>query len=88
MNTDIATKVIKIIAQHANLKEDHLTIGSRLTDLGIDSLGLVEIIFEIEESFGVCVPFNMNDPQRSDFDVSTVAAIVASVEGLIARQAA
>lgn len=87
MTADVKEKVIKIIAQHAIIAEDDVCLASTVSDLGIGSLGLVEIIFEIEDCFAVAIPFNMNDPMRSGFDVSNVAAIVASVEGLIAQQA-
>ena len=35
-------------------------------------LGLVEAVFAIEEAFDIQVPFNANDPQKSEFDISTV----------------
>ena len=35
-----------------------------LDDLGIDSLGLVESIFAIEEAFDISVPFNANEPDE------------------------
>jgi acyl carrier protein len=54
--------------------------------LGIDSLGLVESIFAIEEEFDISVPFNANNPTESDFDISTVASIVAGIERLRAQQ--
>jgi acyl carrier protein len=63
----------------------------KLTDtpelLGIDSMGLVESIFGIEEAFDITVPFNANEPTESDFDISSVAAIIKAVEGLVAEQA-
>ncbi len=54
-----------------------------MADLGIDSLGLVESIFAIEEAFDVDVPFNANDPASGAFDISTVASIVAAVQALV-----
>ena len=39
-------------------------MDATLEDLGIDSLGLVEAIFAIEEAFDIQVPFNANDPQK------------------------
>ena len=59
-----------------------------LADLGIDSLGLVECIFAIEEAFDISVPFNANEPAKSEFDISSVAAIVAAVEDLVRQQKA
>lgn len=79
---DTTEKVIAIIAEQAVLEPSDVTPASTLDDLGIDSLGLVESIFAIEEAFDISVPFNANDPQASDFDISTVASIVAGVEKL------
>jgi hypothetical protein len=45
----------------------------------------VESIFAIEEAFDIQVPFNANEPDQSDFDISSVAAIIAAVEGLVAE---
>lgn len=83
----IQQQVIAIIAEQAMLEPSDIALDNTLEDLGIDSLGLVESIFAIEESFDITVPFNANDPQASDFDISSVAAIVAAVEKLKAEQA-
>jgi acyl carrier protein len=61
-------------------------MDATLADLGIDSLGLVESIFAIEEAFDIQVPFNANEPDASDFDISSVATIVREVENLISAQ--
>lgn len=82
----IEDQVIRIIAEQAVLEPTDVTPDSTLDDLGIDSLGLVESIFAIEEEFDISVPFNANEPTEGDFDISTVAAIVAGVEKLVADQ--
>ena len=79
-------KIIGIIAEQAVLEVSDVTMESTLEDLGIDSLGLVESIFAIEEEFDIQVPFNANDPSDSDFDISSVASIVSAVEGLVKAQ--
>lgn len=83
---DIREKVITIIAAQAVLDVADVQMDSTLDSLGIDSLGLVESIFAIEEAFDISVPFNANDPAKSDFDISSVASIVAAVEALVAAQ--
>lgn len=80
---EIRDKVIAIIAEQALLQPPDVAMENSLADLGIDSLGLVESIFAIEEAFDVAVPFNANDPGAGEFDISSVAAIVAAVEGLV-----
>ncbi|AXQ93139.1 acyl carrier protein [Cereibacter azotoformans] len=88
MAQSVQEKVIAIIAEQAVLEPSDVKMDATLEELGIDSLGLVESIFAIEEAFDISVPFNANDPQASGFDISSVAAIVAAVEGLVAQQAA
>ncbi|PRY25934.1 acyl carrier protein [Aliiruegeria haliotis] len=88
MSESVQDKVIAIIAEQAVLEPSDVTLESTLEDLGIDSLGLVESIFAIEEAFDIQVPFNANEPEKSDFDISSVAAIIAAVDGLIKEQAA
>ena len=83
----IAIQVIEIISQQALLEPSDVTEASTLEDLGIDSLGLVESIFAIEEAFDISVPFNANDPTEGDFDISTVGSIIKAVDALVKDQA-
>ena len=83
----IQDRVIAIIAEQAVLDPADVTPDSTLEDLGIDSLGLVESIFAIEEAFDISIPFNANEPEKSDFDISSVASIIAGIEKLMAEQA-
>lgn len=83
----VKQKVLEILAEQAVIDVSDISPDQSLDDLGIDSLGLVESIFAIEESFDIQVPFNANAPEQSDFDISSVAAIIRAVEGLVADQA-
>ncbi|MEO0752246.1 MAG: acyl carrier protein [Pseudomonadota bacterium] len=83
---DVKPRVIQIIAEQAVLEPSDVTMESTLDDLGIDSLGLVESIFAIEEAFDISIPFNANEPEASEFDISNVSSIVTGIEKLIAEQ--
>ena len=83
---DIENKVIAIIAELAVLEVEDVSLDSSLDSLGIDSLGLVESIFAIEETFDIQIPFNANDPQNSEFDISSVATIIAGIQELVAKK--
>lgn len=80
----VRDKVVAILAEQALMSPSDVAMEASLADLGIDSLGLVETIFGIEEAFDIQVPFNANEPDKSGFDISTVASIVAAVESLVA----
>ena len=85
MAKSIKDQILEIIAEQAVLDVSDVSLNSTLDDLGIDSLGLVESIFAIEEAFDIQVPLNANEPNQSDFDISNVASIIAAVEKLVAQ---
>ncbi len=82
----VKERIIQILAEQAVMDPSEVSMTATLEDLGIDSLGLVETVFAIEESFDIQVPFNANEPGRGDFDISSVATIVGAVEKLIAQK--
>ena len=86
MTKSIKERTIEIIAEQALLEPADVTMEQTPEDLGIDSMGLVEAIFSIEEEFDISVPFNANEPDKSDFDISSVAAIISAVERLVKDQ--
>ncbi|MDA8382135.1 MAG: acyl carrier protein [Betaproteobacteria bacterium] len=51
----------------------HLTVDSRLDELGIDSLGMIELIFELEDTYKITVPQDVPTPE-------TVGQLIEVVE--------
>jgi len=82
----LEARVVDILAVQALLDPASLRACDDLAELGLDSLGLVEAIFAIEEAFGISVPFNANEPDAQDFDISTVGSVVAGVRRLVAAR--
>lgn len=87
MTDDITTRIRAIIAEQAMLDPEQVTDEATPADLGIDSLGLVESIFAIEEEFDISIPFNANEPEKSEFDISNMRTIIAAVRRLVADKA-
>lgn len=51
---DIATQVIKIVAEQLNVDESEVKLESSFVDdLGADSLDTVELVMAFEEEFGI-----------------------------------
>ncbi len=84
----IEEKVIEIIAEQAMLEPSDVSAETKLAEIGIDSLGVVESIFAIEEAFDISVPFNANEPEKSEFDISTVSSIAHAIHGLLTAKPA
>ncbi len=84
--SDTQTRIREIIAEQAMLEPGQVTDDATPADLGIDSLGLVESIFALEEEFDITIPFNANEPEKSEFDISNMGSIIAAVEKLVAAK--
>ncbi len=87
MADDVRKRIITIIAEQAMLDPEQVKPELSPADLGIDSLGMVESIFAIEEEFDISIPFNANEPENSEFDISTMGSIISAVEKLVAEKA-
>jgi acyl carrier protein len=83
MGQGVHARVIEIIATATFVPVERLSASARPEDLGIDSLGLVESIFALEEAFDIKVPFGSSQPNLPPLDVSTIGAIVAGVAALV-----
>lgn len=77
---DVANKIIEILRKHMKEPRDDINLSTPLADLKIESLDLAMIVFDIEDTFGVEIPYNANE-EAGDF--KTVGSVVDRVRGLI-----
>jgi acyl carrier protein len=56
MNDELTQRVIAHIAQTHSLAEEQVTPGSTFDELGIDSLGAMSLVADLEIELGVDVP--------------------------------
>jgi acyl carrier protein/nodulation protein F len=77
---DVATKIIDILKKHMKEPRDDIGLSTALTDLKIESLDLAMIVFDIEDSFGIQIPYNANEEVE---DFKTVGSVVDRVKALL-----
>lgn len=53
---DLSTQVIRVIAQTQRIPADSITLDSTFEELKIDSLDGINIVFAIENEFGINIP--------------------------------
>ena len=78
---EVATKIIEILKKHMKEPRDDISLSTPLTDLKIESLDLAMIVFDIEDNFGIEIPYNANE-EVDDF--KTVGSVVERVKDLMA----
>ena len=62
--SDTLSKLTKILGKSS--KEDMKDVhgGTTLDQLGLDSLDFINVMFELEDAFGITLPFNANDAEE------------------------
>lgn len=78
MPDDVAAKVISTLATVKRIPADKITLETNLQELGIDSLDVFTLLFELENAFKISIP---DDDVRS---IRTVNDIVEGIKKLIA----
>jgi acyl carrier protein len=80
--SDLDQGILDIIKGHAVGLTSAPTRDTLITDLGIDSFAVVEIIYEIEEKLGLEVPFNANEnPLEGKKTVGDLIDVVKALAG-------
>ena len=78
---EVGTKIVEILKKHMKEPRDDISLSTPLTDLKIESLDLAMIVFDIEDTFGIEIPYNANEDVE---DFKTVGSVVDKVKGLMA----
>jgi Acyl carrier protein len=77
-------RVQAILAKEYSLAPETITPESKLEALGLDSLDLIELLFEVEEQFAIRVP----QDGAAALKMASVQDIVDSIDQVLAEQGA
>ncbi|MCI8590558.1 MAG: acyl carrier protein [Clostridiales bacterium] len=73
----VLNKVKEMLAEKLGLSVDEITVESKFSDLGLDSLDTAEMLMNLETEFGVSL--------EVDASLNTVGAIVEKLESLVGK---
>jgi len=82
---EVADTIIDILKKNMREPPESIAPDTPLLDLDIESLDLAVIVFDIEDTFGIEIPYNANE-EVEEFE--TVGSIANKVEELIAKSRA
>lgn len=78
-----ANDIIELITKRNSYNGGTLELSDPLDRLGLDSMEVVSLTFDIEEKFNIELPFNANLDVKS----KTVADLIEAVNQLVALKA-
>ena len=82
---DILQDVKQIIAKQVNIPVEQLNADTKLNEIGIESLDVIEIVFALEEKFDITIPFNANESAIEAF--GTIGQVADAVKGIVGTKA-
>jgi len=81
MTETIEESVYAILSEHANPSGVAITKETVLQEVGVDSYGVIEILFDLEEKLDIMIP---NPEDDSAF--TTAGDVLAEVKRLLAKK--
>jgi acyl carrier protein len=95
---EIVDEVRHVIAKTLKIPPDQLVPDMRLEDIGAESLDIIEIVFELEEKFGITIPYEGFDGTRSrsqgaelklgKLELNTIGQVAEAVKSMVEAKAA
>ena len=83
MTESIDNEVLDILAKHTEVGREKMSLDTRLNTIGVESLMMVEIIYDLEERFDISIP----DPDFvGEQPFKTARDIVGAIKELIEQQ--
>lgn len=79
---EVATKVVEILKKNMKDPSKPVALETPLRDLEIESLDLAVIVFDIEDTFGIEIPYNANEEVEA---FATVGSVVDRVKSIISE---
>jgi acyl carrier protein len=93
MTVEMLDEIKRIISKRSEVLVEQVTHDTRLEDLGVGSLEVIEIVYDIEEKFGISVPIKPGESSllletetqgtKSTVALGTVGDIAREVQSLV-----
>jgi acyl carrier protein len=78
----VADDIVEMITARTSHTGGTLELSESLDNLGLDSMEVVSLIFDIEEKFDIQIPVNAN----MDIESKTLADLIQAVDQLVAAK--
>ena len=78
--------IFEIVAKQAKADPATLSRDTKLADLELQSIDVVELVFAIEEKFDIEVPYSPSDQNAAGISFQSVGEIIDAVDKLVAEQ--
>ena len=83
----IEQKVLELVGEQAGIDPKEISLNSKFEDLNLDSVAIVELVFMLEETFKISIPFEGLDESELKRNFNTVSSLINLLEDLLLKNA-
>ena len=83
----IEQKVLELVGEQAGIDPKEVSLNSKFEELNLDSVAIVELVFMLEETFKISIPFEGLDESELKRNFNTVSSLISLLEDLLQKNA-
>ena len=83
----IEQKVLELVGEQAGIDPKEVSLNSKFEELNLDSVAIVELVFMLEETFKISIPFEGLDESELKRNFNTVSSLINLIEDLLRKNA-
>ena len=84
---DIEEKVLELVRKQTGIDPKQITLNRKFEDLNLDSVAIVELVFSLEETFDISIPFEGLDESEIKKHFFNVSSLADHIEDLLQKNA-
>ena len=83
----IEQKVLQLVGEQAGIEPKEVSLSSKFEDLNLDSVAIVELVFVLEETFKISIPFEGLDERELKKNFNNVSSLINHLKDLLQKNA-
>ena len=84
---NIEEKVLGLVGKQTGIDPKQIPLDRKLEDLNLDSVAIVELVFSLEETFDISIPFEGLDESEIKKRFYTVSTLIDHLKDLLQKNA-
>ena len=84
---NIEEKVLELVGKQTGIDPKKIPLHRKFEDLNLDSVAIVELVFSLEETFDISIPFEGLDESEIKKRFYTVSSLTDHLKDLLQKNA-
>ena len=84
---NIEETVLELVGEQVGIDPQEVSLSSKLEDLNLDSVAIVELVFLLEEKFEISIPFEGLDESELKRNFYNISSIVENLKNILQKDA-